>query len=395
MLPIPQGFRFAVARAGFKYQGREDLGLILSQYPAQGAGVFTRNRFQAAPVQVARQRLDSHGQVLRALVINSGQANACTGQAGYRDCLQSLSLTGQCLGLDPEHILPASTGVIGQTLNLERWESCLQDLVDNLQYSGPLEVARAILTTDAYPKTAWRRIQTTSGEFRILGLAKGAGMICPDMATMLGFVITDAKVQAKAWQEMLQQAAEQSFNRISVDGDTSTNDCVLALANGASQVEASQGREQELLALALLEICQELAYLIVQDAEGGSKVLRISVRGARDSRQAESAARSIAHSPLVKCAFFGQDPNWGRIVAALGHSRAHFSTEQVRIFIQDRLVFQEGCQVPEDLDALLAQCMSRQEIKLEVDLGSGQAEYQLLTSDLTLEYVRINSAYRS
>ncbi|MFP4391386.1 MAG: bifunctional glutamate N-acetyltransferase/amino-acid acetyltransferase ArgJ [Desulfohalobiaceae bacterium] len=395
MLSVPQGFRFAVARAGFKYQGREDLGLILSQTPAQGAGVFTRNRFQAAPVQIARQRLDSHAQKIRAIVVNSGQANACTGQKGQDNCLQSLLLTGNCLGIDPEFILPASTGVIGQPLELERWEACLQDLASSLGQTCPMQVAKAILTTDSYPKTAWRKVQSNSQEFNVLGLAKGAGMICPDMATMLAFVLTDARIHAQTWQKMLQQVVDKSFNRISVDGDTSTNDCVLALANGASQVEAEQGREQELLAKALEEVCLELSSLIIQDAEGGSKVVRIKLKGARDSQQAESAVRSIAHSPLVKCAFYGQDPNWGRIVAALGRSRAEFSPNQVQVSIQGRLVFKDGCQTEGDLDAMLAQCMHRQEIQVDVDLGAGSAEYQLLTSDLSLEYVRINSAYRS
>jgi glutamate N-acetyltransferase/amino-acid N-acetyltransferase len=395
MLPVPQGFSFAVARAGFKYQGREDLGLILSSLPAQAAGVFTRNRFQAAPVKVAKHRLQTHAQKIRAIVVNSGQANACTADKGHEDCLQSLRLTGDCLGIDAEAILPASTGVIGQALDLDRWQACLQDLCSSLENAGPLQVARSMLTTDSYPKTAWRKLQTEQGECTVLGLAKGAGMICPDMATMLGFLLTDAQVQPAAWQEMLGEAVEQSFNRISVDGDTSTNDCVLALANGASQVEAFQGRVQEDLAQALLEVCQELAYLIVQDAEGGSKVLRIILQGARDRQQAESAARSIAHSPLVKCAFFGQDPNWGRIVSALGRSRAVFSPNQVQVSIQGRTVFQEGAQTVPDLDAFLAQCMQRQEIQVDVDLGAGSAGYQLLTSDLTPDYVRINSAYRS
>ncbi|MGM0424530.1 MAG: bifunctional glutamate N-acetyltransferase/amino-acid acetyltransferase ArgJ [Thermodesulfobacteriota bacterium] len=395
MLSVPKGFSFASARAGFKYQGREDLGLILSHSPAQGAGVFTRNRFQAAPVQIARQRLSSNAHQIRAIVVNSGQANACTGERGHGDCLQSLRLTGKCLGIDPESILPASTGVIGQSLDLDRWQACQQDLLSSLKHAGPLQVSRAILTTDSYPKTAWRKVQTSNGEFNVLGMAKGAGMICPDMATMLAFVITDANVQAGAWQEMLQQATDQSFNRISVDGDTSTNDCVLALANGASQVEAGSGKVKDWLAQALQEVCQDLAYLIVQDAEGGSKVVRINLKGALNGQQAESAARSIAHSPLVKCAFFGQDPNWGRIVAALGRSKAEFVPSQIRVSIQGRQVFQEGCQTEEDLDALLAQCMHRQEIQVDVDLAAGSAEYQLLTSDLSLEYVRINSAYRS
>ncbi len=394
MLSAPSGFCFASTKAGFKYKDRDDLGLILSKVPAKAAGVFTRNKFQAAPITIARERLKLYKEQIRAILVNVGQANACTGSRGPEDCLDSLRMTAKVLGIDPEHILPASTGVIGQPLDLNLWRACLQDLNSNLGSKGALHVAQAMLTTDAYPKTCQRRVQLCAGEINVLGLAKGAGMICPDMATMLCFLLTDADVEAEQWQNVLNYAVDRSFNRITVDGDTSTNDCVLALANGASSIRV-QGAEIKALQQAVLEVCQELAYLIVQDAEGGSKILRIQVLRAQDDQQAAMAARCIAHSPLVKCAFFGQDPNWGRILAALGRSGADFSGQQVSVLIQGRPVFLQGSPVQEDLDALVAQYMSRQEIQLIVDLGQGSAEYELLASDLSLEYVRINSAYRS
>jgi glutamate N-acetyltransferase/amino-acid N-acetyltransferase len=219
-------------------------------------------------------------------------------------------------------------------------------------------------------------------------------MICPDMATMLGFVVCDARVDRELWREMLSRAAEASFNRITVDGDTSTNDCVLALANGASGVGAS-GEDAETLKAALVEVCQELAYFIVQDAEGGTKVASIRVSGARDEAQAARAARAVAHSPLVKTALFGEDPNWGRIVAALGRSGASFDPGRVSVAISGVLLFSGGRPAREEPDSLLAPFIRRQDVPIEIDLGCGSGEYTVLTSDLSLDYVRINAEYRS
>ncbi|WP_027369261.1 bifunctional glutamate N-acetyltransferase/amino-acid acetyltransferase ArgJ [Desulfovermiculus halophilus] len=393
MITIPQGFSFLAARAGFRYSGRRDLGIILSSTPAAAAGVFTTNRFQAAPVLVSRDHLRA-GSRARAILVNAGQANACTGEEGIRACRTTCGLAARAFGLEPEEVLPASTGVIGQGMDLELWERGVSSLAQSTVTDDPLAVAQAMLTTDTFPKILWREVALKGGKVRLLGMAKGSGMICPQMATMLGFVCCDADMAPDLWQEMVERATEASFNRISVDGDTSTNDCVLALANGESGI-APAADETGLVEEELTALCQELAYLIVQDAEGGTKVVRIRVDGARDHREAELAARTVGHSPLVKTAMFGRDPNWGRIVAALGRCGADLEPGRVRVSIAGREVFRDGTPVQADIDSLLAPYLDRQEIPVQLTLGQGPGEYEFLTSDLSLDYVRINAEYRS
>ncbi|WP_244148840.1 bifunctional glutamate N-acetyltransferase/amino-acid acetyltransferase ArgJ [Desulfonatronum thioautotrophicum] len=393
MIPVPQGFEFAVAAAGFKYPQRNDLTVIRSETPCVWAAALTRNLFQAAPVLVVKEMLTADRPV-RAMVVNAGQANACTGAPGLADCRETLDMTAKAIGLFPEDILPASTGVIGDRINLDRWKKALFLLRESLGSATALDAARAIMTTDSFPKLAWRTLKLESGEIRILGMAKGAGMICPNMATMLGFVICDAKVGQKWWRSAVSAAVDHSFNRITVDGDTSTNDCVLALANGMAGQDLA---EDDLAALAtnLNQICGELAGLIVQDAEGGTKVIHIRVHGAKDDRQADLAARAVGHSPLVKTAMYGQDPNWGRIVAALGRSGAEFDPNQVDVALAGQTIFQYGAPVPMDWDSLLAAALRRQDIQLEITLGNGPGHSTLLASDLTEEYIRINAKYRT
>jgi len=292
IIPVPKGFSFAVAKAGFKYQGRDDLALIVSDRPAAAAGVFTRNLFQAAPVIVAAEALKA-SQTARALLVNAGQANACTGRAGIVNCRETLKLAAKAAGLGADEILPASTGVIGPQLNMDAWKKALPLLAADLGKSGPIEAAKAIMTTDTFPKIAWGSVSLDNKEARILGMAKGAGMICPDMATLIGLVITDAEVDPGWWREALGSAVDQSFNSITVDGDTSTNDTVLALANGASGL-AIQTKEGRLaLSSALAEVCQALAFMIVQDAEGGTKILRIQVFGTENNLRPGSQRRGI------------------------------------------------------------------------------------------------------
>jgi glutamate N-acetyltransferase/amino-acid N-acetyltransferase len=389
----PLGFSFLAAQAGFRYAGRKDLGIILSSVPAVSAGVFTTNRFQAAPVQVSRDHIQASPWA-RAILVNAGQANACTGEDGLRICRTTCELAAQAFDILPEEVLPASTGVIGQNMDLSVWEQGMAGLIDQRTMDDPLSVAQAMLTTDTFPKILWRTISFKEGTVTLLGMAKGSGMICPQMATMLGFICCDADIQPDIWQDMLGHAAEQSFNRVSVDGDTSTNDCVLGLANGWSGVRP-RNEDLSYLGSELTSLCQELAYLIVQDAEGGTKVVRIRVDGARDTAQAELAARTIGHSPLVKTAMFGRDPNWGRIVAALGRCGAVFEPGQVRVSIAGLEVFQGGTPIVADIDSLLAPYLARQDIPVRVSIGKGSGEYELLTSDLSLDYVRINAEYRS
>ena len=394
VLPVPKGFSFATHAAGFRYQNRDDVALIVSDRPAAAAAVFTKNLFQAAPVAVARDNLQK-AQAIRAFLVNAGQANACTGAQGLENCRETLKLAAERLGIAPKEILPASTGVIGPQFAMDIWRAQIPALAAKLGQCGPLDAAKAIMTTDAFPKIAWGAVDIAGHEVRLLGMAKGAGMICPNMATMLGFVICDAKVEKARWQAMLAAAVDASFNAVTVDGDTSTNDCVLAMANGASGVKIHSDEELAALSQAVNELCQALAYMIVEDAEGGTKVIRVRVAGAEDNMQAEACARAVGHSPLVKTAMFGQDANWGRIVAAVGRSGAEFDPSAVNVAIGGVPVFVAGQPVAGDLDALLAPHMRRSEIAVDIDLGRGGGEYLLLASDLTYDYVKINGDYRS
>jgi glutamate N-acetyltransferase/amino-acid N-acetyltransferase len=389
---IPKGYTFAATAAGFKYEGRDDLALIVSEVPAHAAGVFTTNRFQAAPVLVARENLERGGRI-RALLVNSGQANACTGQEGLDRCRDTLTMLNT-FGLSWMEVLPASTGVIGDQLRMDLWEKALPGLQAVLGQSSPLDAARAIMTTDTFPKIVSREVRLSGGTVRLLGLCKGAGMISPNMATMLGFVLCDAVVDGAWWRETLKEAVRVSFNAVTVDGDTSTNDCVLALANGMSGVELSEA-DRLVLAEELTGLCQDLAFQIVQDAEGGTKVMHIEVAGAQDDAQADLAARAVGNSPLVKTALYGRDPNWGRIVAALGRSGAEFDPNAVSVSIGGQMIFENGRPVEGDWDALLAPVLRRDEVVIGISLGDGEGRALLFASDLTEEYIRINAEYRT
>lgn len=394
MTIVPKGFQFAVAAAGFKRPDRNDLGLVLSQGEAAAAGVFTKNRFQAAPVLVCKELL-AERPLARALLVNSGQANACTGEEGLANCRATLEIAARAAGIAPKDVLPTSTGVIGAQLKMDRWAAAAPQLAASLGTATAMDVAKAMMTTDTFPKLAAKALALPGGEARVLGMCKGAGMISPNMATMLGFVITDADVDPADWQAILRHAADRSFNALTVDGDTSTNDTVLGLANGASRVAARDAKSLKALRDAVTEICQELSYRIVQDAEGGTKVAHITVAGAKSAAQAELAARAIGNSPLVKTALFGCDPNWGRIVAALGRSGADFDPEAVVLTMGGVLVFEKGQPAPVDLDALLAPVMRHQDVEIRLDLKAGRGSFTLLASDLTKRYIEINADYRT
>ncbi len=396
VIPVPKGFSFATASAAFKYTtGRDDLALIVSESPAAAAGVFTQNLFQAAPVTVAKAQLAASGGHARAVLVNAGQANACTGAAGIADCRETLSMVAKATDLSPEEILPASTGVIGARLKMDKWKAVVPTLAENLGQTPAMAAAKAIMTTDSFPKIAWGTLTTEAGEVRVLGMAKGAGMIAPNMATMIGVLLCDAKVGSLWWQEAVAAAADRSFNSVTVDGDTSTNDCVLGLANGASEVVIDSAEGRQALLAVMAEVCQTLAAMLVQDAEGGTKVLRIKVTGAASPAEAELAARAVGNSPLVKTAFFGRDANWGRIVCAIGRSGAVFDPEGVAVRIGGVPVFENGMPVADDLDALLAPHMRRGEIPVDIELGGGPGRYLLLASDLTYDYIKINADYRT
>ncbi len=391
-LHIPRGFTFAVAAAGFKRKGKLDLALMLSDREAALAGVFTRNLFKAAPVLHCMEALKKR-PVARGFLVNSGQANACTGQEGMANCRAALALAAAEFGLEPHDLLPASTGVIGAQLKMDLWKQAVPLLVRGK--CEPLDAARAIMTTDTMHKICSSSVSLSGGEVRLMGLAKGAGMICPDMATLLGFAFCDAEVDPSWWQETLAWCVDESFNKVTIDGDTSTNDTFMALANGASGVKAGSEKDREALKQGLLGVCRDLAYLIVQDAEGGTKVARINVSGAEDDAQAELAARAVGHSPLVKTALFGSDPNWGRVVAAVGRSGARFDPEALVLSFGEAVAFRKGCPAPGDLDALLGPLMKKEHVEINISIGDGPGVYSLLASDLTRDYVSINADYRS
>ncbi|WP_432738400.1 bifunctional glutamate N-acetyltransferase/amino-acid acetyltransferase ArgJ [Maridesulfovibrio sp. FT414] len=394
MLPTPKGYKFASLDAGFRYKGREDLALIISDTPATAAAVFTTNKFQAAPVLVGKAILDESSTV-RGTVINAGFANACTGAEGVADCRETLELLSAELGIEARDLLPASTGVIGPRFNMDKWRAAAPKIAERVGKDDPIKAAKAIMTTDKFPKIAWGETIVAGKTVRMLGMCKGAGMISPNMATMLGFVFCDAGVDADWWKQALRRCVDKSFNCITVDGDTSTNDTVMAFANGASGAQAENANDDSAIEALLLDICQQLSYMIVQDAEGGTKVMTISVSGAASDADAELIVRAVGNSPLVKTALFGEDPNWGRIVAAAGRSGAEFDPEKLTLSFGKVVVFEKGKPVAGDLDALLEPIMRKQDIDVIITLGDGDGTSMLKASDLTNEYIRINADYRS
>lgn len=391
---IPKGYRFAAVQAGLKKPDKYDLGAIVSDVPAVAAGVFTTNKFKAAPVLQCREML-ADGRKRSGFLVNSGQANACTGDLGRANCRETLNLAARALDVPADELLPASTGVIGAQFDLARWEAAMPALAQSLETGTPELVARAIMTTDTVHKLAHARFEMPSGEVRLLGMCKGAGMISPNMATMLSFILCDADISAEAWQTMLADCVNLTINRITVDGDMSTNDCVMALANGASGVAIESEDDYIALRKHLLGVLEELAYKIVMDAEGGTKVAFIQVSGAKSDADAEKVARAVGNSPLVKTALFGSDPNWGRIVCAAGYSGAAFKPEDLVLKIGGILVFRNGTPEPGDMDGLLKPIMKERDIVIHIDIGDGPGSTLLLASDLSRDYVSINADYRS
>lgn len=393
MSTAPKGFRFATACAGFRKEGRADLALLVSDVPAVAAGTFTQNRFPAAPVLVAKAML-AERPAARAVVINSGQANACTGDEGMRNCRTTQELVAGALGLEASDILPASTGVIGAQLKMDLWEKAAPALAANLGKATPEDFARAIMTTDAFHKISHREVSLPGGVVKLVGMAKGAGMICPNMATMLAVMLTDADVDRETWQAMFARAVDKTFNRVSVDGDTSTNDTILGLANGASGIRA-EGEDAALLEKGLTDILGQISYMLVKDGEGASKVMHITVSGAASDEDACRIARTVGHSQLVKTAIYGQDANWGRIVAAVGRSGAQVDPSRVRLVLCGIERFRDGQPVNGDKEAELSELLKATDIPVEIHMGLGDGCYDLRASDLGHEYVSLNADYRS
>jgi len=386
----PVGFLAGGTACGIK-KNFPDLGLLVSEKVASAAGVFTSNLVKAAPVLVSSQQIK--GGRARAIVVNSGNANACTGEQGLRDAWDMVDTAARALGISREEVLVCSTGVIGETLPMKAVTRGIEALAGEVSREGEEAFARALMTTDSFPKNTALEVTTSQGTFRVGGAAKGAGMIHPNMATMLAFITTDVEVTPSALREVLKEAVDHSFNRITVDGDTSTNDTVLALANGASGVKG-KGKNLDILLQALKKVCQELAKMIVKDGEGATKVVKILVSGARNSQEAEKAARRVANSLLVKTALYGEDPNWGRLAAAVGSSGALLDPARLKVTIGDVEIVKEGLGITQAEEAA-HEVMRQREYTLALDLGVGKGEYWVWTCDLTYDYIRINAEYRS
>ena len=390
--PVP-GFRLSAAAAGLK-KDQLDVGLIVAERPAAAAAVCTRNRLKAAPVVLTEQRVRS-GR-LQAILVNSGNANASTGGAGMAAAQDTTTAVAQRLGVQPELVVPASTGVIGVPLDTHRIIASIDRLVDGLAPQGIEDFAQSILTTDRNPKIARRGVHSPDGGATVLAIAKGAGMIHPNMATTLAFVLTDAPCPPDVLRQALLQATDLTFNRISVDGDTSTNDCIVALASGESRDRSLTGaRDRAAFVDALTEVLDEVAVMIVADGEGAEHAVRIVVEQAPSERAALSVARTIATSNLVKTALYGQDPNWGRILAAAGRSSIEFEPERATVLIGDVCVYEAGKTMSQQSEIAACAVMKRPTYAITVRLAAGTGQAWYWTCDLGHEYVRINADYRT
>ncbi len=396
-LGTPRGFRAAAVAAGIKkVRGALDLALIVSDgAETSGAGLFTTNCAAAAPVLVSRHHLAASRGLARAVVVNSGNANACTGQEGLHTAQGTARAAAKLLDVPPEQVLVASTGVIGVPLKLDLITEQLPILHQNLSAENAAAVSQAIMTTDTFPKSCVLRTEVGGSAVHLAGIAKGAGMIHPRMATMLAFITTDAAVGPRMLQSMLRAAVKVSFNRITVDGDTSTNDTVVAMASGASGISIRPGNESRAWFLAgLTELCQRLAQMVARDGEGAKKLVTIEVRGARRPSDAERISRAIANSPLVKTAIAGSDPNWGRIICAAGYSGAKFDPAKVDISINDFALCRKGLDAGFD-EAAAKKELDRKELTLRLDLHQGTGSARIWTCDLTHDYITINASYRT
>jgi glutamate N-acetyltransferase/amino-acid N-acetyltransferase len=390
-----KGFTFSAVEAAIKKPGRKDLALILSEVPAVCAAAFTRNKVKAAPVLLGQERVA--GGTLRAVVVNSGNANACTGEPGLEAARETARLVAAAVDLPETEILPSSTGVIGVQMPMERVKAAIPALVSGLAGGTLDDVARAIMTTDTFPKVAFREGSSGGKAYTVAGVAKGAGMIRPDMATMLSFIVTDAAVEPQFLRSCFLAAVDSSFNCITVDNDMSTNDTALIMANGMagnSPVDAMSPDSSEFVRL-LGEVTLDLAKAIVKDGEGATKFVTIKVCGAVNDSDARVAAMAVANSPLVKTAFFGQDANWGRILAAVGYSGSEVDQTRVSLFFDAVQMVSGGLFVGGDAEARGSAVLHNPEFCVTIDLGLGDGCATVYTSDFSYDYVKINADYRT
>ncbi len=387
-ITIP-GFKFSAVSAGIKKISTKDLALIFSENITTTAGVFTTNKIKAAPVKLDIKRIVS--QKGQAIIINSGNANACTGARGLKDAKEISGITAKELCINPELVYVSSTGVIGRPLPMQKIKKAIPELVETLSPYSLTEVSTAIMTTDTFPKMAFKKINIAGKIGAIAGIAKGAGMICPNLATMLSFIVTDIAVEKKALDSALRNAVKNSFNRLIIDNDMSTNDTVLIMANGMLKNKpiTKSSSLYPKFKNALTEITYNLAKMIAKDGEGATKLIEIIAKGAKTEGDAEKIAKSIANSMLVKTAIYGNDPNWGRIMAAIGYSGVEINEEKINIYIDKFKLVNKGMgikKIPNNI-------FSKKEIVVTVELGLGKKEAKILTCDLTEGYIKINASY--
>lgn len=395
MLMNVKGFRFSTIEAAIKKPGRKDLALIYSDVPATATAVFTTSSVKAAPVQLSVDNIA--GGIAQALIVNSGNANACTGEPGMQVAKETVALIAAALGIDTTTVQVCSTGVIGVQMPMKRIRAGISGLVAGLDSGTFDDIAHAIMTTDTFPKTASGSGEAGGVAYTVSGVAKGAGMIMPNMATMLSFIITDAAVEQAFLQQTFRDAVDRSFNAITVDGDMSTNDTCLIMANGMSEnpVITSGTSEGIVFADILNDVLLSLAKQIVKDGEGATKFVKILVSGAKDNSDAKRAAMAIANSNLVKTAFFGQDANWGRIFAAVGYSGAEVNQSLLSLSFDNVCMAKNGIFSGDDAEARGTEILKQHEFTVSVGLGVGVGTATVYTSDLTHEYISINADYRS
>jgi glutamate N-acetyltransferase/amino-acid N-acetyltransferase len=387
------GFTASAVSAGLKKGGLLDLCLIFSERKAVAAGMFTTNTVKAAPVLLSQKRIKNG--FARAVLANSGCANACTGEQGLKNAMQTTDMLSRRLEIEPDEILVASTGVIGAHLPVHRFQRAVPALVRELSPGGFQSVAQALMTTDSFPKVSYFEGSAGGAVFHLLGIAKGAGMIMPNMATMLSILVSDISIDYQALWQLFRSVTDSTFNRITVDGETSTNDTVLIMANGAagnSRLDATGIREFE---RGLTSVMGELSYLIAKDGEGASKVVIVELMGAATDNDAHAAARTVSNSSLVKTAVFGHDPNWGRIMAALGRSGIMMEEHKVRISINGVTIVEGGLTTGLQKEKEAAEQMKNEEITITIHLNQGNCSDRMVTCDLTYDYIKINAEYRT
>lgn len=391
----PKGFVAAGVKSGIKKSGKEDVAVILSQVPAAVGAVFTQNMMASPSVLVSKEI--AKNDYIRAIVVNAGNANACTGDQGIKDANMMAELTAKAVGSNKEEVLVCSTGVIGHFLPMDKIENGINAAVKALSVEGGESAAEAIQTTDTFVKKNAYEFELSGKTVTIAGIAKGSGMIHPNMATMLTFITTDAAVEPSLLKKMTKYVADRSFNMVVVDGDTSTNDTMIVMANGQAQnslIDSENHSDYQTFLQAFLTISQDLAKLIARDGEGATKFLAVNVTGANDFVEAKAVAMAIAKSPLVKTAFFGQDPNWGRIVCAAGYSGVNFLPEKMSVALNNVTIFKNGMSIKTD-EKQLQDVMEQKDIEVQVTLGQGEAEATVWTCDFSYDYVKINAEYHT